>query len=71
MEEIKIGVFQITNNNPIFIIGDIHGDYQCLIHCLGDLCEVANIVSVGSDNKFNESNREYLEWISGNNSIVV
>jgi hypothetical protein len=30
MEEIKTGVFQITNNNPIYIIGDIQ-------HLLGDL----------------------------------
>lgn len=71
MEEIKTGVFQINDNNPIYIIGDIHGDYQCLIHCLVDLCEVANVVSIGSDNKFNEPVREHLEWISGNNSIVV
>ena len=71
MEEIKTGVFQITNNNPIFIIGDIHGDYQCLIHCLVDLCGVANIVSIGPDNKFNEPIREYLEWEPKNNSIVV
>ena len=71
MEEIKTGVFQITNNNPIYIIGDIHGDYQCLIHCLVDLCGVANIVSIGPDNKFNEPVREYLEWEPENNSIVV
>jgi hypothetical protein len=71
MEEIKTGVFQINNNNSIYVIGDIHGDYQCLIHCLVDLCEVANIVSVDQDNKFNESNRECLEWIPGNNSIVI
>ena len=71
MEEIKTGVFHISNNNPIYIIGDIHGDYQCLIHCLVDLCGVVDITSIGHDHKFDEPNREYLEWIPGNNSIVV
>lgn len=71
MEEIKTGVFQVLNNNPIYVVGDIHGDYQCLIHCLVDLCEVADIVSIVPDNKFNEPVREYLEWIPKNNSIVV
>ena len=71
MEEIKLGVFKTINNNPIYVIGDIHGDYQCLIHCLVDLCGVANIVSIGPDNKFNEPIREYLEWEPENNSIVI
>lgn len=71
MEEIKTGVFKITNNNPIFIIGDIHGDYQVLIHCLVDLCQVTKISKIISDEKFNEPKREYLEWIESNNSIVI
>jgi hypothetical protein len=70
MEEIKTGVFKIKNNIPIYIIGDIHGDYQCLIHCLVDLCEIASIKSIESDNKFNEPVREILEW-NGSNSVVV
>ena len=71
MEEIKTGVFVIKEEIPIYIIGDIHGDYQCLIHCLVDLCGVATIKSVGFDKKFNEPNREYLEWNENNNSVVV
>ena len=68
MEEIKTGVFKITNNIPIYIIGDIHGDYQCLIHCLVDLCEVASIQSI--NNKFNEPKREILEWV-GTDSVII
>lgn len=70
MEEIKTGVFKITNNIPIYIIGDIHGDYQCLIHCLVDLCNVASIKSIENDTKFNEPVREILEW-DGSNSVVI
>lgn len=70
MEEIKTGVFKITNNIPIYVIGDIHGDYQCLIHCLVDLCNVATIKSIENDTKFNEPGREILEW-DGANSVVV
>ncbi len=71
MEEIKTGVFKIKNNIPIYVIGDIHGDYQCLIHCLVDLCNVATIRSIEFDNKFDNSKREILEWENNNNSIVV
>lgn len=71
MEEIKTGVFKITQEKPLYVIGDIHGDYQCLVHCLVDLCGVASIKSVENDLKFNESIREYLEWNESNNSIVV
>lgn len=70
MEEIKTGVFKITNNIPIYVIGDIHGDYQCLVHCLVDLCNVASIKSIVSDKKFNEPVREILEWV-GSNSVVI
>lgn len=71
MEEIKTGVFKITQDQPLYVVGDIHGDYQCLIHCLVDLCGVASIKSVGPDIKFNEPIREYVEWNETNNSIVV
>jgi len=71
MQEIETGVFKIINNNPIYIIGDIHGDYQCLIHCLVDLCKVTYIESIKLDEEFNEENREYMEWNKNNNSIVV
>jgi len=71
MEEIKTGVFKISKNIPIYVIGDIHGDYQCLVHCLVDLCNVATISSVEQDIKFNESNREILDWENNNNSVVI
>lgn len=70
MEEIKTGVFKVTNNIPIYVIGDIHGDYQCLIHCLVDLCCVTSIKHIEKKDKFNETNREILEW-NGSNSVVV
>lgn len=62
MEEIKTGVFKVLENIPIYVIGDIHGDYQCLVHCLVDLCNVCSIGSIESDIKFDESKREILEW---------
>ena len=71
MEEIKTGVFKILENIPIYVIGDIHGDYQCLVHCLVDLCNVCKISSVEPDVKFNESKREILEWENNNNSVVI
>ena len=71
MEEINTGIFIITNNNPIYVIGDIHGDYQCLIHCLIDLCKTCYIHTIGPDKKFNEEQREYIQWKPNNNSIVI
>jgi len=71
MQEIKTGVFKIKTNIPIYIVGDIHGDYQCLVHCLVDLCDVASIKSVELDNKFGEEQREILEWDNNNNSVVI
>ena len=44
MHEIGNGIFKSNNDDNIYIIGDIHGDYQCLQHCLIDLCCVCNIV---------------------------
>jgi hypothetical protein len=70
MKEICTGVFTCDNDN-IYIVGDIHGDYQCLIHCLVDLCKVANIYKIYDDNKFKTPNRENISWIKDNNSTVV
>ncbi len=72
MIEIETGIFQIDKNDgQIYLIGDIHGDYQCVVHCLVDLCKVCKITQVYNDTDNNFSNRENLEWIEGNNSIVV
>lgn len=69
IENDNSGIFTYNSDNNIFIIGDIHGDYQCLIHCLVDLCKVCNITKIINDD-FGYSNREYLEW-NNTNSIVV
>jgi hypothetical protein len=72
MNEIKTGIFTIDNNDKnIFTCGDIHGDYQCVIHCLVDLCESCEITKIFNDTEFSTPNREYLSWITGNNSIII
>ena len=57
------GVFNINNldNKDIFVIGDIHGDYQVLIHCLVDLCESCNI----------NKEDQILSWIPNNKNIII
>jgi hypothetical protein len=69
MEEIKTGIFKVNNNIPVYIIGDIHGDYQCLIHCLVDLCKTTFIKSIKSEDNYLQ--REILEWKDGNNSVII
>ena len=72
MQEIDTGIF-ITNNtnNNIYIIGDLHGDYQCLLHCLVDLCKSCNITKIYNDGEFKNNRREYIEWEKNNNSVIV
>ena len=72
MKEITTGIF-VTNQNDknIYMIGDIHGDYQCLIHCLVDLCNVCEITKVFDDKEFNTLDREYLSWIKGCDSTII
>jgi hypothetical protein len=60
----KLGIFVSNNNDNIYIIGDIHGDYQCLVHCLVDLAECCYISKI-------ENNREILEWVDNNETIVI
>lgn len=57
------GVFNINNldDKDIFVIGDIHGDYQVLIHCLVDLCESCNI----------NKEDQILSWIPNNKNIII
>jgi hypothetical protein len=63
------GIFTYNDpTKPIYILGDMHGDYQCLIHCLVDLCKVCKITKLVDEKNY--ANREYLEWV-GSNSIVV
>lgn len=68
--EKKLGIFNYNKNtNKVYVIGDIHGDYQCLVHCLVDLCNVCNITELINDD-FHYTNREHLEW-NKSNSIVI
>ena len=71
MDEILDGVFNIKLNNQIYIIGDLHGDYQCLIHTLVDLIKCCSITKVFNDIEFETEFREYLEWNNNNSSIIV
>ena len=54
MKEIGNGIFKTDNNNDIFMISDIHGDYEVLIHCLVDLCKACHIVYINKN--------RYLKW---------
>jgi hypothetical protein len=70
MEENNSGIFFYNDpTKSIYIVGDIHGDYQCLIHCLVDLCGVCKISKL-EDDEFGYVNREYLEWTNSNCVIV-
>ena len=59
MKEIDLGIFKSDDNDNIFIVGDIHGDYECLIHCLVDLCKCCYIIKHNNECqklKWNENN---------------
>ncbi len=72
MKEKATGVFEVNKSDGnIYLIGDIHGDYQCMVHCLVDLCKVCITTKIYNDTEFNTPNREYLEWENKNNSILV
>ena len=64
MKELHIGIFQTDINDNIFVIGDIHGDYQCFIHCLVDLAKCCHISKI-------ENDREIIEWNANNNTILI
>ena len=63
----KMGLFVSDNDDNIYVIGDIHGDYQCLVHCLVDLamcCYIKKVENFGN-------HREILEWVENNKTILV
>ena len=63
----KMGLFVSDNDDNIYVIGDIHGDYQCLVHCLVDLamcCYIKKVENFGN-------RREILEWVENNKTILV
>lgn len=72
MEQIEnSGIFFYKDvSKQLYIMGDIHGDYQCLIHCMVDLCKVCSITQITND-EFETSNREILEWNNSCKSIIV
>ena len=66
------GIFQTDKSDQnIYVCGDIHGDYQCLIHCLVDLCKVCEITKIYDDEEYSYKSREYLSWIPKTNSVVI
>ena len=65
------GIFIAEENDKIFIIPDIHGDYECIVHILVDLCCCCRIAKIFDDFENGYRGREYLEWIEGNNSTIV
>ncbi|AYV80087.1 MAG: hypothetical protein Gaeavirus8_18 [Gaeavirus sp.] len=64
------GIFT-SKSDSIYIMGDIHGDYQCFIHCLVDLCQTCSVTELIDDTEFNYMDREILEWNPGCSSTVV
>jgi hypothetical protein len=73
MEQIEnSGIFIYNDDSKsLYVMGDIHGDYQCLVHCLVDLCGVCFIKKISSDEQMTYPNREILQWNESCNSIVV
>ena len=72
IREIDNGIFEVSNNaDDIFVIGDLHGDYQVLIHTLVDLCECCSITRIYDDIENNYSCREYLSWLPGVKRVVI
>lgn len=49
------GIFIAEPTDNIFIIPDIHGDYQCLVHILIDLCQCCFISTI-------RDGREIVTW---------
>jgi hypothetical protein len=70
-KENEYGIFKADINDDIYVIGDMHGDYQVFVHCLVDLCCCCTITKVYDDIENNYKNREYLSWIDGCSSVAV
>lgn len=67
----EYGIFTADIKDDIYVIGDIHGDYQVFIHCLVDLCGCCTTTSVDDDKENNYLNREYLSWNNNCSSVIV
>jgi hypothetical protein len=59
------------NKDDIFVVGDLHGDYQVLIHILVDLCGCCEITKIYDDVENGYNNRELVSWVPGTKNIVV
>lgn len=73
--EVGNGIYKVNDSvegkGEVFVIGDLHGDYQVFVHTLVDLCECCEITKIYNDTDNDYENREYLSWLSGNKSVVV
>jgi hypothetical protein len=67
------GIYNINGGKKedIFVVGDLHGDYQVLVHVLVDLCECCEITSIYDDTENSYSNRELLSWLPDIKKVVV
>jgi hypothetical protein len=66
------GIFKIDNQNKnIYVIGDIHGDYQVFIHCLVDLCKSCTVTKLFKDTENKYDNREFISWNNKCNDVVI
>ena len=70
-KENEYGIFTADINDDIYVIGDMHGDYQVFVHCLVDLCGCCSITKIYNDEENNYANREYLSWDNDCKSIIV
>jgi hypothetical protein len=58
------GIFVAETHDNIYIIPDLHGDYQCVVHILVDLCQSCYISGI-------VDGREELRWIDRNTSTII
>lgn len=66
------GIFNIDNQNKnIYVIGDIHGDYQVFIHCLVDLCKSCTVTKLFNDAENKYNNREFITWNDDCSDVIV
>jgi len=67
------GIYNVNDGKKedIFVVGDLHGDYQVLVHVLVDLCECCEITSIYDDIENSYSNRELLSWLPDIKRVVV
>ena len=64
MKDLNYGIYETDINDNIYVIGDIHGDYECLIHCLVDLSCCCKIKAI--HNKI-----QIMDWIENNTSTII